>query len=59
MLTTFHFQINGQTEPMNQTLEQFFRFFAKNNKYKWVELLPTTQVAMNKSYNEKFKTIST
>ena len=55
MLTTFHFQTDGQTERMNQTLEQYFRLFTGKNKYKWVELLPTAQMAINKSYNEDLK----
>ena len=55
MSTVFHFQTDGQTERMNQTLEQYFKLFAKNNKYKWVELLPTAQMAINKSYNENLK----
>ena len=53
--TAFHPQTDGQTERMNQTLEQYFRLFAGNNKHKWVGLLPTTQMAVNKSYNENLK----
>ena len=55
MSTIFHFQTDGQTERMNQTLEQYFRLFTRNNKHKWVELLPTAQMAINKSYNENLK----
>ena len=55
MSTTFHFQTNGQTKRMNQTLEQYFKLFTGNNKHKWVELLPTAQMAVNKSYNENLK----
>ena len=55
MSTIFHFQTKGQTERINQTLEQYLKLFAKNNKYKWVKLLPTTQMAINKSYNENLK----
>ena len=36
-------------------MEQYFRLFTGNNKYKWVELLPTAQMAVNKSYNENLK----
>ena len=53
--TVFHFQTDGQTERMNQTLEQYLKLFTGENKYKWVELLPTAQMAVNKSYNENFK----
>ena len=55
MSTVFHFQTDGQTKRMNQTLEQYFRLFTGDNKHKWVELLPTTQMAVNKSYNENLK----
>ena len=55
MSTVFHFQTDGQTKRMNQTLEQCFRLFTGNNKHKWVELLPTAQMAINKSYNEDLR----
>ena len=55
MSTTFHPQTNGQTKRMNQTLEQYFRLFTGENKHKWVELLPTAQMAINESYNENLK----
>ena len=40
---------------MKQTLEQYFKFFAKNNKHESITLLPTTLMAINKSYNENLK----
>ena len=40
---------------MNQTLKQYLKLFTGENKHKWVELLPTAQMAINKSYNENFK----
>ena len=40
---------------MNQTMEKYFKLFAGNNKHKWVELLPTAQMAVKKSYNENLK----
>ena len=55
MSTAFHFQTDGQTERMNQTLKQYFRLFTGKNKHKWVELLPTAQMAIKKSYNENLK----
>ena len=33
ILTAFHPQINGQTKRMNQTLELYFKFFARDNKH--------------------------
>ena len=55
MSTVFHFQTDGQTERMNQTLEQYFRLYTGKNKHKWVELLSTAQMAINKSYNENLQ----
>ena len=55
MSTAFHPQTDGQTKRMNQTLEQYFRLFTGNNKHKWVELLPTAQMAVNKLYNENLR----
>ena len=57
MSTAFHFQTNGQTKRMNQTLKQYLKLFAKENKHKWVELLPMAQMAINNSYNENLKQI--
>ena len=53
--TVFHFQTDGQTKRMNQTLEQYFKLYTGKNKHKWVELLPTAQMAINKSYNENLQ----
>ena len=55
MSTVFHPQTDGQTKRMNQTLEQYFKLFTGENKHKWVELLLTAQMAINKSYNENLK----
>ena len=55
MSTAFHPQTDGQIARMNQTLEQYFRLFTGDNKHKWVELLPTAQMAVNESYNENLK----
>ena len=55
MFTVFHPQTDGQTEKMNQILKQYLRLFTADNKYKWVEFLPITQMAVNKSYNEDFR----
>ena len=52
MSTTFHPQTDGQIKRMNQTLEQYFRLYTGEKKHKWVKLLPTAQMAINKSYNE-------
>ena len=54
--TAFHPQTNGQIKRMNQTLKQYLKMFTKK-KYKWVELLPTAQMAIKNSYNENLKQI--
>ena len=55
MATVFHPQTDGQIKRMNQTLEQCSKLFTGKKKHKWVELLPTAQMAVNKSYNENLK----
>ena len=55
MSIVFHFQTDGQKKRMNQILEQYFKLFTGKNKHKWVELLPTAQMAINKSYNENLR----
>ena len=37
LLTTSHPQIDGQTERMNQELEQYLRFFIKHRQKNWPE----------------------
>jgi len=37
LLTVFHPQTNGQTEQMNQELEQYLRFFVDHRQKDWPE----------------------
>jgi len=37
LLTSFHPQTDGQTEQMNQELEQYFRFFVDHRQKDWPE----------------------
>jgi hypothetical protein len=52
MSTAFHPQTDGQTERMNQTLEQYLRSYVNYQQDNWVELLPLAQIAYNTSDNE-------
>ena len=41
--TAFHSQTDGQTERMNQELEQYLRFFIENRQKDWPEWLAMCQ----------------
>lgn len=49
--TAFHPQTDGQTERMNQTLEQYLRCFVNEEQTNWPALLNTAQFAMNQARN--------
>jgi len=45
--TAFHPQTNGQTEQMNQELEQYLRLFVEYRQRDWPEWLVTAKFAVN------------
>ena len=45
--TAFHPQTDGQTERMNQELEQYLRFFIKHRQKDWPEWLAAAEFAVN------------
>ena len=45
--TVFHPQTDGQTERMNQKLEQYFQFFIEHRQKDWLEWLATAEFAIN------------
>jgi len=45
--TAFHPQTDGQTERMNQELEQYLRFFLENRQKDWPEWLVVAEFAIN------------
>ena len=45
--TAFHPQTDGQTERMNQELEQYLWFFIENRQKDWPEWLVTVEFAIN------------
>jgi len=45
--TVFHPQTDGQTERMNQELEQYLRFFIENRQKDWPEWLAAAEFVVN------------
>jgi len=45
--TVFHPQTNGQTERMNQELEQYLRFFVDHRQKDWLEWLASVEFVVN------------
>jgi hypothetical protein len=48
-------QTNGQTERVNQTLEQYLRCHCSYKQDDWVNLLPLTHYAYNSTTKESSK----
>jgi reverse transcriptase-like protein/integrase-like protein/chromodomain-containing protein/aspartyl protease len=53
--TAYHPQTDGQTERLNQTLEQYLRCYINYGQDDWVTWLPTAQLAYNSSIAEATK----
>jgi hypothetical protein len=53
--TAYHPQTDGQTERMNQTLEQYLRCYVNDKQDNWVQLLPLAQFAYNSTPVESTK----
>ena len=47
LLMAFHPQTDGQTERMNQELEQYLRFFVENRQKDWPEWLASAEFVVN------------
>jgi len=45
--TAYHPQTNGQTERVNQELEQYLHFFVNERQDDWDEWLPMAEFAYN------------
>jgi len=45
--TAFHPQTDGQTERMNQEVEQYLRFFIEHRQKNWPEWLAMAEFAIN------------
>jgi transposase InsO family protein len=53
--TAFHPQTDGQTERMNQVLEDYLRCFVDEQRTNWPRLLKTAQFASNNAINQSTK----
>ena len=54
-LTVFHPQTDGQTEQMNQELEQYLRFFVDHMQKDWPEWLVSAEFAVNNRVHTAMK----
>lgn len=50
--TAYHPQTDGQSERVNQTLEQYLRCFTSYEQDDWSQLLPLAELVYNNSFNE-------
>jgi len=53
--TAFHLQTDGQTERVNQELEQYLRMFVDYHQEQWPDWLSTTEFAYNNKVNSSTK----
>ncbi|KJZ69109.1 hypothetical protein HIM_11499 [Hirsutella minnesotensis 3608] len=49
--TAFHPQTDGQTESINQTIEQYLRAFCNKEQSDWFDKLPLAEFTYNTSYH--------
>ena len=47
MSTAYYPQTDGQTERVNQVLEQYLRCYVDYNLSNWLDLLPSAEFAYN------------
>ena len=57
MSTAFHPQTDGQTERMNQEVEQYLRFFIEHRQKDWLEWLAMAEFAINNKIHTVTKTL--
>jgi hypothetical protein len=53
--SAYHPQTDGQTEQVNQTLEDLLRSYALNFPDKWDDCLPLAEFSYNNSYQKSIK----
>jgi len=57
LLTAFHPQTDGQTERVNQELEQYLRMFIDHRQEQWPEWLETAEFAYNNKVHSSTRTL--
>ena len=55
MLTAYYPQTDGQTEHVNQALEQYLRCYVNYNLSNWSDLLPSAEFTYNNQAYEGIK----
>jgi len=55
MLIAYHPQTDGQTEQVNQALEQYLWCYVNYNLSNWLDLLPSAEFAYNNQVHEDIK----
>ena len=55
MSSAYHLQIDGQTERINQVLEQYLRCAINYHQDNWVDLLPLAEFAYNNTIQDSTK----
>jgi len=55
MSTAYHPQTDGQTEHINQALEQYLRCYVNYNLSNWLDLLPSAEFAYNNQAHKGIK----
>ncbi|KJZ68428.1 hypothetical protein HIM_12180 [Hirsutella minnesotensis 3608] len=53
--TAFHPQTDGQTERVNQTIEQYLRTFCNKEQSDWMDKLPLAEFTYNTSHHDTVK----
>ena len=53
--TAYHPETDGQTERMNQTLEDMLRMYVMDQQKHWEEFLPLVEFTYNNSYQSTIK----